>query len=123
MQKRLIFRKEERKIDLDDIIDKAFVVENAEELETLPYDRSFFCTDRLNSLGNVVSLSRPLSTCQPCLAHARESEELYNDFKRQTSIPAIDYYSGGGGGIIGASDYFDHRHAVEMDFHACKTLR
>lgn len=112
-----------RKVDMSDIIDKAFVVNTADQLGSLPPDRAFFCDTRLNTQGLLVPLNHPISTCQPCLQHAQSSEELYREFCDKTSIPAIDYYSGGGGGIIGASDYFDHRHAVEMDFHACKTLR
>ena len=49
-----------------------------------------------------------------------------NDYQRfldLVKLPAIDYYSGGGGGMIGAKGYFHHAHAVEMDKGACDTLR
>jgi hypothetical protein len=108
---------------MGDIIDKAFIVSISQELDQLPPDRSFFCDIRFDTKGDLVPLLRPLTNCQSCLSAAQESEVSYADFCRLTSLPAIDYYSGGGGGIIGASDFFDHRHAVEMDFHACKTLR
>jgi hypothetical protein len=42
---------------------------------------------------------------------------------REVKLPAIDYYSGGGGGMIGAKGFFKHEHAVEMDSVACETLR
>jgi hypothetical protein len=42
---------------------------------------------------------------------------------RQVKLPAVDYYSGGGGGMIGAKGFFQHQQAVEMDETACKTLK
>jgi site-specific DNA-cytosine methylase len=42
---------------------------------------------------------------------------------RDVKLPAVDYYSGGGGGMIGAKGFFEHRHAVEMDPAACQTLK
>jgi hypothetical protein len=42
---------------------------------------------------------------------------------REVKLPAIDYYSGGGGGMTGAKGFFKHEHAVEMDSVACETLR
>lgn len=52
-----------------------------------------------------------------------ELETDYKRFMKAFRLPSIDYYSGGGGGMIGAKGFFDHEHAVEMDSFACETLK
>jgi hypothetical protein len=68
-------------------------------------------------------LSHPLPNCGPCTTAAATLKKDYRLFTSQVKLPAIDYYSGGGGGMIGAEGFFQHTHAVEMDKTACDTLR
>jgi len=64
-----------------------------------------------------------MSSCDICTTASDDLEQSYKQFLRKVKLPAADYYSGGGGGMIGAKGYFRHKHAVEMDEKACKTLR
>lgn len=63
-----------------------------------------------------------MRTCATCIEQVSQDERLYKEFQEKISLPAIDYYSGGGGGMIGGKDLFHHAHAVEMDGRACETL-
>jgi hypothetical protein len=121
-QRRLLVVNEWRSISHNAILDKACVYDTPTEQQhdQVPY---FFCRERVRSNGDIVPLSMPLSRCDICSQTDTNTEELYERFRRQYKLPAIDYYSGGGGGMIGAKGYFEHKHAVEMDNAACKTLR
>jgi hypothetical protein len=66
---------------------------------------------------------KPLTTCVTCATLLAELDKDYQQFIREVKLPAIDYYSGGGGGMIGAKGFFKHEDAVEMDIVACETLR
>jgi len=83
----------------------------------------FYCNERIRENGELVALSKPLPACIACTTSLANTERDYKLFMSQVKLPAIDYYSGGGGGMIGAKGYFHHAHAVEMDDHACTTLR
>ena len=110
-------------VPLTDILDQAYVAGSEEATKNLPPDRAFFCDSRLGLNGRVAPLEQPLTVCGQCTAAAAKKERLYRQFCESVKLPAIDYYSGGGGGIIGASDFFEHRHAIEKEKHACQTLQ
>lgn len=122
-QRRVILTTHELEIDVLDILDRAFVTKDFASTSELTPGRAFFCDQRIDHTGALVGLSRPLAGCQQCTASAREKEALYQEFRHSTRLPAIDYYSGGGGGIQGGADCFDHRYAVEKDVNCCHTLR
>lgn len=109
-------------ISLDDILDQAFVSPTEEAMHMLPANRAFFCDSRRDSKDQIVPLKQPISNCEKCTAKYTKQEVLYREFRESVKLPAIDYYSGGGGGIVGASDYFEHKHAVEKNKQACETL-
>jgi hypothetical protein len=43
-------------------------------------------------------------------------------FDRLAKLPFADYYSGGGGGVLSASPFFNVQSAVEINPTACTTL-
>jgi hypothetical protein len=89
--------------------------------DTDPESERFFCRDREVD-HRLVPLAKPMRTCHTCREESTNEGAAYQEFKRQVSLPAIDYYSGGGGGMIGARGFFSHKHAVEMEGYACDTL-
>jgi hypothetical protein len=124
-QMRLLLSKVHRQIAIADILGRAHVAH-----DPLPLGRfyatsipSFYCHDRLGESGAVTPLAKPLTTCVTCETSSAKLEKEYRQFMRDVKLPAIDYYSGGGGGMIGAKGFFKHEHAVEMDSVACETLR
>lgn len=121
-QRRLILTRDDRVISADDVLDCALVVGSEVDLKDLPGDRAFFCDLRIDSRGSLTPLKQAFQSCAICVDEARGRESLYQRFRESVRLPAVDYYSGGGGGIIGGSDYFDHCHAVEKEAHACRTL-
>jgi len=82
----------------------------------------FYCNERLGANGAIIPLASPLPTCAICTTLSADLDKAYRQFIRDIQLPAIDYYSGGGGGMIGAKGFFKHDHAVEMDHIACETL-
>lgn len=124
-QKRLLLTKVHRRISLTDVLGPATLTKDSLPLNE-PHATStpaFYCNERLGANGNIIPLTKPLSTCVTCSKSTLELDGAYKQFLRQVKLPAIDYYSGGGGGMIGAKGFFEHEHAVEMDHIACETLR
>jgi len=114
-----------RKIHRTDIIGKATVLHEPPSLRSFITDPhpKFYCQERLLEDRRIVPLLKPLSDCDMCTASLAKKEKSYIHFLRQIKLPAADFYSGGGGGMIGAKGFFDHKHVVEMDEKACRTLR
>jgi len=124
-QKRLLLSNEHRKIDLSDILGRAKVLHEPPSLMSFtasPYP-AFYCQERLSEDRQIIPLLKPLTRCKICDVALVEDEKSYKQFLRRVKLPAADYYSGGGGGLIGAEGYFRHKHVVEMNEFACKTLR
>jgi hypothetical protein len=124
-QRRLLLSQLHHRISHADVLGKARVLHNPTQLveqqaNSIP---TFYCNERIRENGEIIALSKPLPACATCTTSYTNTETDYKQFKSQVKLPAIDYYSGGGGGMIGAKGYFHHAHAVEMDEHACTTLK
>jgi hypothetical protein len=73
-------------------------------------------------LASLQPLDQALSVCQ-CLQAAIDEEADYAAFRMAVRMPAIDFYSGGGGSVLGTSEVFDVQSAVDWDPAACDTLQ
>jgi hypothetical protein len=122
-QRRLLLTSQQRQIPLASILSQAYVTHDPTQHPLPTSTPAFFCRERINENGEIVPLSKPLPPCRTCVGSRSELEDSYNRFKREVKLPAVDYYSGGGGGMIGAKGFLQHKHAVEMDETACKTLK
>lgn len=83
----------------------------------------FYCQEGITENGEIKTFDKPLVTCISCSNSTADLQKEYRQFCQKVDLPAIDYYSGGGGGMIGARGFFRHAHAVEMDDTAYQTLR
>lgn len=124
-QKRLLLSTVHRRIYLTDILGRAHVAHGPPSLShnnaaSMP---SLYCNERLGANGAIIPLASPLPTCAVCTTSTAELDREYRQFMRGVKLPAIDYYSGGGGGMVGAKGFFQHEHAVEMEPRACETLK
>lgn len=122
IQRRLLLTSQQRQIPLTALLSHATVSHDPNALAPPTDTPTFFCQERIREDGEIVLLSRPLPSCRTCSRPTSELEDSYRRFMHQVELPAVDYYSGGGGGMIGGRSFFDHKHAVEMDPIACQTL-
>ena len=88
----------------------------------------FVCTQRLPrnsspSLRNLVPLQRALKTCVRCSAERTAKDDQGLGFVIAPKLPAVDLYSGGGGSVLGASEHFNVKLALDHSAVACETLR